>query len=355
MSSRCENIFTDCTANIKNYFKHADAIPEYGYEQNVLEGLGTLALMGAQVAICWLDADSSSILGKISAVALLILTLPITLLGIITRTIGTWLPHPFTEATDVDLIPENTPVYRRLVDETYDLLSAFHEVAEEVGLPYIIMDGTALGAARHGGMIPWDDDGDLGYLKKDITPEKEAAIRARLEAKGILFQSQPEALSGYLLKFPGADAKGTVDLFALVPTEDGERVVFDSEFFRVKFQGDYFLKDEVLTADGNLSTELYGFGPADRGLMLRMPRAAIITDYLHRYYGPTCLEFGALTHSHWNVPIPCTDSTIRIPIPRFPKRCRITSGCAQGDRWTGKSLVTLHREARAAAAAPVAT
>lgn len=350
MSHCITEIFSHCITDIKHYIVHADDVPPYGYEQNVLEGLGTLAFMPAQIAICCLDDSSTGVLGKISSVALLILTAPITLLGVLIRTIGACLPHPFTEATDTELVPESTPVYCQLVDEIHDILQAFHQAAEEVGLPYMIMDGTALGAVRHGGMIPWDDDGDLGYLKKDMTPEREAAIREKLAVKGILFDPQPLALSGYLLKFSGAQAKGPVDLFALIPSEDGTRVVFDSAFFRAKFQGDYFLREEVLTPDGTLDTELCSFGPAHKGLALRAPRQAIISNYLYRYYGPNCLTFGALTHSHWNVPVPCpcTDATMRIPIPRFPKRCRITSDCAQGQHWQGPSLVTQRKLAAAA-------
>ena len=40
---------SDCIDSIKNYFKHVDAIPPYGYEQNVLEGLGTLAFADTTV------------------------------------------------------------------------------------------------------------------------------------------------------------------------------------------------------------------------------------------------------------------------------------------------------------------
>lgn len=43
----------------------------------------------------------------------------------------------------------------------YNLLKEFVELAEEHNLKYSIFYGSLLGAIRHGGFIPWDDDVDL--------------------------------------------------------------------------------------------------------------------------------------------------------------------------------------------------
>lgn len=48
-----------------------------------------------------------------------------------------------------------------------DLLRVFMSVCDELGLQYFIVQGTLLGAVRHGGFIPWDDDIDVGMLRKD--------------------------------------------------------------------------------------------------------------------------------------------------------------------------------------------
>ncbi len=48
-----------------------------------------------------------------------------------------------------------------------DILMAIHQVCEQHGLRYYIIAGTLLGAVRHKGFIPWDDDLDIAMPRKD--------------------------------------------------------------------------------------------------------------------------------------------------------------------------------------------
>ena len=48
-----------------------------------------------------------------------------------------------------------------------DMLSAFHTFCLENGLRYFLDAGSLLGAIRHNGFIPWDDDIDLGMPRID--------------------------------------------------------------------------------------------------------------------------------------------------------------------------------------------
>lgn len=47
------------------------------------------------------------------------------------------------------------------------MLKELDEYLGEHGIQYSIMSGTLLGAVRHGGFIPWDDDIDIAVLRKD--------------------------------------------------------------------------------------------------------------------------------------------------------------------------------------------
>lgn len=47
------------------------------------------------------------------------------------------------------------------------VLSAIDKVCREHNLRYYLIAGTMLGAVRHKGFIPWDDDGDVGMPRRD--------------------------------------------------------------------------------------------------------------------------------------------------------------------------------------------
>ena len=55
----------------------------------------------------------------------------------------------------------------RLQQIELEILRDFDELCTENGLSYFGCGGTAIGAVRHHGMIPWDDDIDVGLLRKD--------------------------------------------------------------------------------------------------------------------------------------------------------------------------------------------
>ena len=48
-----------------------------------------------------------------------------------------------------------------------EILRDFMDVCEENGLRYFGFAGTGIGAIRHGGFIPWDDDIDVAMPRKD--------------------------------------------------------------------------------------------------------------------------------------------------------------------------------------------
>lgn len=56
---------------------------------------------------------------------------------------------------------------RMLHNHILDIFCEIIDVCDRLNITYFIMGGTALGAVRHGGFIPWDDDLDIGMLRSD--------------------------------------------------------------------------------------------------------------------------------------------------------------------------------------------
>ena len=48
-----------------------------------------------------------------------------------------------------------------------EILDVIHRICAEHGLRYALAYGTLIGAVRHGGFIPWDDDIDLVMPRED--------------------------------------------------------------------------------------------------------------------------------------------------------------------------------------------
>lgn len=92
--------------------------------------------------------------------------------------------------------PEGS-LLRRQQNRMTELLLVLDSICKEENIRYWLIGGTLLGAARHGGFIPWDDDMDVQMLREDylkllkVLPQRlpdTMALQSRQTDKNYFFQ-----------------------------------------------------------------------------------------------------------------------------------------------------------------------
>ena len=85
----------------------------------------------------------------------------------ILKTENTYLRNAINQI-GADKLPPATGELRQWQLECLELLKYFDKICRENNVQYWLDFGTLLGAVRHKGFIPWDDDIDISMIKKDI-------------------------------------------------------------------------------------------------------------------------------------------------------------------------------------------
>ncbi len=75
---------------------------------------------------------------------------------------------------------------RKVQEKILETMKFIDAICRDHNIEYFIMGGTALGAVRHGGFIPWDDDLDI-FMTPD-NYEKFRSIFNKLESKKFVLQ-----------------------------------------------------------------------------------------------------------------------------------------------------------------------
>lgn len=178
--------------------------PEFGYKQPWITGLGNFILIPTNQAIGLynaVDSDTScctKLAYKVLSVFLNLLLLPITLLGMLLKGIGAILPnHKYEEHELTDVALKVPGMHPQDSSEIYRLLDAFNTVCKEQQIPFFLEGGSSLGAERHQGIIPWDNDADVGLAAEHL-PTLLAAQDA-FKAAGLTFTCYMDGL--YQLAF----------------------------------------------------------------------------------------------------------------------------------------------------------
>lgn len=91
------------------------------------------------------------------------------------------------EESDVKMLFSKANMLLSVQEKYKDLLKYLQAICEENQIPYYLFFGSLLGAVRHKGFIPWDDD--LDVLIPRMECDRLCAMEDELKQKGLVIQS----------------------------------------------------------------------------------------------------------------------------------------------------------------------
>lgn len=130
------------------------------------------------------------------------------------------------------------------LSEIKDLYIKLTNIFEYQGISFFAIGGTLIGAVRNGGLIPWDDDIDLGVLEKDV-----GFIESYKDSE-YYFQTQ-----GFGYKFRKNNYETFIDIMVFI-NNNGKLSIKDNVFPR-----EYFYDSELLPLKKHTFSELYIYVP----------------------------------------------------------------------------------------------
>lgn len=106
-----------------------------------------------------------------------------------------------------NMVELNPDVLKRLQETQIEILEEIVRICEKHNLRYFLIYGTLIGAIRHKGFIPWDDDLDIGMPRDDY--EKFMKV-AREELKAEYFLQNTDTEPQYWLPFGKVRKNNTI-------------------------------------------------------------------------------------------------------------------------------------------------
>lgn len=77
-----------------------------------------------------------------------------------------WLKKQNEDVMNIHTINAAGTALRKHQMKMFDMLVYIDKICQDNDIKYCLSGGTLLGAVRHKGFIPWDDDLDIVFLKK---------------------------------------------------------------------------------------------------------------------------------------------------------------------------------------------
>ena len=90
------------------------------------------------------------------------------------------------------------------------MLKEFDKICKENDIHWVLLFGSAIGAIRHHGFIPWDDDVDVGMMRADYFKLKRIFMTHNNDISSLMLIDAHDDIYYHDKVFPRIYKKGTV-------------------------------------------------------------------------------------------------------------------------------------------------
>lgn len=147
-----------------------------------------------------------------------------------------------------------------------DLLLKFDAVCKKEGLQYFLIGGTLLGAIRHKGYIPWDDDVDVVMVRS----EYEKLLHLDPQVFAPYFLQTPETDEGYYYSFAtlrNSNTSAIPEPFRFQPFNKGIQIdIFPMDNAKLEDLEERFEKIRELTLENSANMRRSNPDPTEEDL-----------------------------------------------------------------------------------------